>query len=232
MATYTDIVPKEDEQVFVCGQKGCGKTWLIKKMLSLLPDELIIIIDSKPDWDKLAPMVGPNKTGKPRKLDMKLLWMLNSKEAKGIYVYQTPTDRPAYADPNVERLIFWAIARFDKLKKKKGLTIVVDELGDFAKGTFTTPGMSKLIRQGRSKHVRTILGSQRPSGIPTIAIDQSQKWCVFMLMNKNDRKRMSEWVHPELINMATGRDFYFCEISHEGPERPITLMHQKVKKNV
>ena|SRR5487761_174739 len=235
MASYADILPEETEQIFICGQKGSGKTTLIKRLLNLLPNELIIIIDSKPDWEDLAPMFGRNKTGKPRKLDMRWLWRLNSKDAKGIYVYQCPTDRPAWADSNVERLIFWAIARFDRIKKwtgkKVGLTIVVDELGDFAKGSYTTPAMSKLIRQGRSKRVRTFLGSQRPSGIPQIAVDQAQRFCVFMLMNEADRKRLAAWIHPKLIQMATGRDFWYYEIPRDRAAKPITLMHQEGTKH-
>jgi DNA helicase HerA-like ATPase len=233
VASYADILPNPDEQVFICGQKGSGKTTLIKRLLTLLKDELIIIIDSKPDWEDLAPMFGRNKGNKPRKLDMKFLWTLNSKDAKGVYVYQCPTDRPAWADANVERLIFWSIARYDRIKrwtgKKVGMTIVVDELGDFAKGSYTTPAMSKLIRQGRSKRVRTFLGSQRPSGIPQIAVDQAQRFCVFMLMNKNDRKRMAEWVHPQLEQMATGRDFWYYEIPRNRVPKPLTLMHQNEK---
>lgn len=234
MATFADILPNDDEQIFVCGQKGSGKTTLIKKLLTLLPNELIIIIDSKPDWENLARMAGPNPKKKPRKLNVNLLWQLNSRFAKGTYVYQCPTDRPAYADSNVERIIFWAIARYDRIKrwtgKKVGLTIVVDELGDFAKGSYTTPAMSKLIRQGRSKKVRTFLGSQRPSGIPQIAVDQAQRFCVFMLMNEADRKRLAAWVHPKLLQMASGRDFWYYEIPRDRPAKPLTLMHQEVKK--
>lgn len=235
MASYADILPNADEQIFVCGQKGSGKTTLIKRLLELLPHELIIIIDSKPDWEDLVPMLSNDAT-KAHKLDMRFLWTLNSAKAKGTYVYQCPTDMPAWNDTNVERLIYWAIARFDRIKrwtgKKVGMTIVVDELGDFAKGSYTTPAMSKLIRQGRSKRVRTFLGSQRPSGIPQIAVDQAQRFCVFMLMNKNDRKRMADWVHPRLMEMATGRDFWYHEIPRDRPARPLTLMHQQEEKRV
>src|SRR5260221_286361 len=108
-STYKDLIPNDDEQLLVCGQKGAGKTTLIKKIITLLPDELVIIIDSKPDWDNLASMFGANKTNKPRKLDMKFLWMLNGKDAKGVYVYQTDQEIPAYADANVERLIRWCL---------------------------------------------------------------------------------------------------------------------------
>lgn len=228
MATYADILPDDDEQMFVCGQSGSGKTTLIKRLLTHLKNELIIIIDSKPDWQDLIPMFA--KQDKPHKLDMRFLWMLNNEKAHGIYVYQCPTDIPAYMDKNVDHLIFWSIARFDRIKrwkrKKIGMTVVVDELGDFARGSYTTPAMSKLIRQGRAKKVRRFLGSQRPSGIPQIAIDQSQKFCVFMLMNKNDRKRLAEWIHPQLMNMANGRDFWYHEIPRNRPAKPLTLMKQ------
>jgi len=234
MATYADILPDETEQEFICGQSGSGKTTLIKRLLELLPNELIIIVDSKPDWEDLAPMFGKNPKGKPRKLDMRFLWTLNSKDSRGVYVYQCPTDRPAWADENVERLIYWALARFDRIKKwtgkKVGLTIVVDELGDFAKGSYTTPAMSKLIRQGRSKKIRRFLGSQRPAGIPQLAVDQSQRFCVFMLMNETDRKRMAAWVHPRLIEMVNGRDFWYYEVPRDRPRKPIILMHQEGKK--
>lgn len=227
MASYADLVPEETEQLLVCGQSGAGKTTLIKKLLSLLRNELIIIIDSKPDWDHLKPML--SNTDEPRKLDPKYLWMLNNINTTGTYVYQTAFDKPAYEDKNVEKIIYWALRRFDKLKKKKGLTLVIDEMGDFAKGSYTTPAMSKLIRQGRSKHVRRIIGSQRPSGIPQIAIDQSQRHIVFMLLNKNDRKRLADWIHPGLQQMATNRDFFHYEIPRDHETR-LTLMHQVVKK--
>lgn len=223
MASYQDIMPNDDEQLLVCGQKGAGKTTLIRRLLTLIPEELTIIIDSKPDWDHLEPMMVV-ETDKPRKLDMRLLWTLKSKKAHGIYVYQTKDDIPAYEDKNVDRIIFWAL-------KRKHVTIVVDELGDFAKGSYTTPSMSKLIRQARSKHCRVILGSQRPGGgIPQIAVDQSQRFCVFMLMNRNDRKRLAEWIHPGLAKMANGRDFWYYEIPRDRPAKPLTLMHQEVRK--
>lgn len=228
MATFADILPNPDEQIFICGQKGSGKTTLIRKLIDLLKShELIIIIDSKPDWEDLKPMLFSGKGDAIKKLDVKYLFMLNSVDAKGVYVYQTPYDRPAYADDNVEKIIYWAIKRYDKLKKKKGMTLIIDELGDFSKGSYTTPAISKLIRQGRSKKVRTILGSQRPANIPQIAIDQSQRYCVFMLMNKGDRKRLADWVHPELINMATGHDFWYYEIPRNRAPKNLTLMRQK-----
>lgn len=231
MATYEDILPNKDEQLFIAGQKGAGKTTLIRRLLALpaLKDELIIIIDSKPDWDNLAPMFGPNKKNRPRKLNMRFLWTLNDIRAKGVYVYQTHDTIPAYNDGNVDIIIFWAMKRFKKLKKKKGMCIVVDELADFSKGSYTTPGMSKLIRQGRSKEVRTILGSQRPSGIPQTAVDQAQRYAIFMIMNKNDRKRLAEWVHPGFMNMAHNRDFWYYEVPRDRAIKPLTMMHQEVK---
>lgn len=230
MATYQDFLPDDDEQLFICGQSGSGKTTFERELIDLLKkEELVIIIDSKPDWDNLAPMIGPNKQNRPRKLDPKLLWMLNKAEAKGVYVYQTIDTIPAYDDPWVTRIILWAIRRFKKLKKRKGLTIVVDEMGDFAKGSYTTPAMSKLMRQGRSKRIRRIIGSQRPAGIPQLSVDQSQRFCIFMLMNRNDRKRMAEWVHPHLEKTAEGHNFWYYEIPRGRPQKPLTYIHQEKK---
>ena len=230
MTTFGDLLPDDDEQLFICGQSGSGKTTLERKLIDLLKDELVIIIDSKPDWEDLAPMVGRNPRGRPHKLNPKLLWMLNGAGAKGIYVYQTLDEIPAYDDPWVARIIYWAIrrsTRLKRLKKNPRLTLVIDEMGDFAKGSYTSPSMSKLIRQGRSKHIRRIIGSQRPAGIPQLAIDQSQRFCVFMLMNKNDRKRLVDWVHPRLERMAEGHNFWYYEVPRKRAPRPLTYLRQE-----
>lgn len=231
MAEFKDFLPDDDEQMLVCGQSGSGKTTLIREFIALLEKtELVIVIDSKPDWEGLAPMFARKlKKGQARKLNPKYLWALAGEGAKGTYVYQTQDDRPAYDDPWVSIIIYWAIRRSTRLKKrgkKPGLTVVIDEMGDFAKGTYTSPSVSKLIRQGRSKRIRRIIGSQRPAGIPQLAIDQAQRFCVFMLLNKNDRKRFVDWVHPELARMADGHNFWYYEIPRGRPRRPLTYIRQ------
>ena len=223
---FDDLLPKEDEQMLVVGMKGTGKTTFIKNLVRVIEKkELVIIIDSKPEWDNLSPMFS---NGEYKKLDVRFLFFLRKKEAKGVYVYQCNDEQKAYADENVNKIIRWAIrrGRNKKKKKEKNCTIVFDEFADFTRGPTSTYMVDKLLRQSRSKNIRLIIGSQRPSGIDLKAISESRNFIVLTLKNLKDRQRMAKEAHPYMIREVGPLQFWFYHVPERGQQATIHLVTQ------
>lgn len=197
-----DMLPAPDERLAVVGTSGSGKTTFVKRLLRLIPDDLVIIVDSKPDDEAWNPRkwfdVRPGSQGRPA-----FLPHFRLKNLRGVYVYRP--EEPVYSDPRNDLLFRRALAR-------KNCTLVIDELNDFANGSYVRPSLSKLIRQGRSKRVRIIMGMQRPALIPPQALTEANKCACFRLRRIEDRKRMASDFHPGMLRRAPDKhDFYWWD---------------------
>lgn len=211
--TLADISPKRDERLLIVGRSGTGKTTILKKLIEpMARTEPVIIFDSKPDFDPV-PAWKPSKN-----IYKKLPGMLLFGQLKpGLYVYHTKY--PDYADPMVGRICLAAL-------KRKNVTLVFDEIMDFVRGTLVPMPIAKVLRQGRSKNVRVIVGSQRPAGIPRIALTEASKVIAFRLTSQDDRLRLSKEIAPDMLQQpGPGRyDFWFMDVlSQEKAE----LIHQQ-----
>jgi len=203
MVALRDILPGPKERLAVIGTSGSGKTTLIQRLLDIDPDPITIIVDSKPDeaweprqwWDTRK-----SKHNRPVLLPHLRIRMLRP----GVYVYRP--DEPPYADPRNQVL-------FSRILRRGKLTLVFDELNDFANGSYVLPSVNKLFRQGRSKQVRIIAGFQRPSGLPIGALSEITAAVVFSLRRIEDRQRLAKDLHPGLISKppgnTAGHDFFF-----------------------
>lgn len=223
---FKDLLPDIDQQMLVVGMKGAGKTTFIKNLIrTISKKELVIIIDSKPEWDNLTGMFS---TGEYHKLNVKFLPLLNRKDSTGIYVYQCNDEKKAFADENVDKIVRWAIRRGMKKRKEKkpNVTIVFDEFGDFTRGPSTSYMVEKLLRQSRSKNIRLIIGTQRPAKIDLLAISESRNFVVMTLQNMNDRKRLAQEVHPYMIRQVGPLEFWFYKVPERGKKAEIRLIRQ------
>lgn len=195
------------EQLFISGQKGTGKSTLTRRILDSLPaDEIILVLDSKRDWtfrpwwrgkgkDPLAWRSAPTT-------DMRLL-------PPGRWVYRT--SYPDWKDKGALRA--WETALKVKAMRKRSCTIVLDELGDFSTGGSTPRILGKLFRESRSMYVRLIAGCQRPADVTLLAIQEATKVVAFHLANKDNRKRLADWVDPKFLDNPPGwYDFHFADV--------------------
>lgn len=91
------------------------------------------------------------------------------------------------------------------------------DLGD-AKTGFE-PFLSIACRQGRydpatntGKGITRIFCSQRPvSDIPRLAISETKHFVAFYLQDEDDRRRLSKYMGPEVIERtAFGHDYWYC----------------------
>lgn len=221
MAKIDDFLPSNDEQLFIVGMKGSGKTTFEKNLIQPLAKKgLVIIVDSKPEWEDTVDFDSRDTT-RPHALSPKLwLWQrrkLERKTTKGVYIYQVPAGTIAYGDSFVDTLFLWALKRSKALQDSQNLTLVIDEAADFCHGAYTTPAFDKLLRQSRSKKVRLIIGTQRPKGISTLIVDQARKYAVFLILNKSHRKSLAESIHPALEEPPDGPfSFWWYEVPRDG----------------
>jgi DNA helicase HerA-like ATPase len=199
---WRDFLPAPDERLFVCGMTGSGKTTFVWQLINELPkNELVIIFDDKALWP-----IRKNKKQKDLPVLMKA-WHIRALQVgmlkKQHYVY-----RPSYpemADSNVNKILM-------KCFKMGHCTIIFDEIGDYGRGGHVMPIVGKLIRQGRQKKIRLMMGNQRPAAIPRIILSESSKFACFGLQLEDDRKRMARDVNAAMLTEALDHDFYWYDI--------------------
>ena len=110
-------------------------------------------------------------------------------------------DGKALNDPFVTKLFKWIF-------KVGSVCLVIDEIDEFCNGpNIIHDELKKLIKQGRKRHVCIFIGSQRPSGIPTICMSEANIVVVFYLQNSKDRAKIAEWIHEDFYRNVEDHDF-------------------------
>jgi len=194
----SEIVPDVQDRMFVTGMTESGKTTLILRIIYALEEEgdnLIVIIDSDHMWEYQKRTKLKYKPHIP--IEVKNAGQLVN-ETSGTFIYRAKY--PALYDKQVKLILEWAMTRTN-------VTIVIDEISDFAKNNLILEILGRVIKQGRKLNVRLIMGTQRPATIPVICITESKVFAVFQLSRKEDRERMASDVNPDFAVMMTGHDF-------------------------
>lgn len=124
-------------------------------------------------------------------------------------------DGKALSDPFITKLLKWIF-------KVGSVCLVVDEIDEFSNGpNIIHDELKKLIKQGRKRHVCIFIGSQRPSGVPTIVLSEANIVVVFYLQNAKDRAKVAEWIHEDFYIKAHDHDFRIWKRSE--PEKTVLI---------
>jgi hypothetical protein len=179
-----DIIPARGERAFIVGQTGSGKTafacWIVKRT----PITPFVIFDTKEEtkfdrfensisvssWEAVLEATTQNENDEPM---------------PDYIVFRPPVEE--LNDPDA---LDNYLARFYADFRNAGCFI--DEAYTFHKGARAGPGLTGLLTRGRSRGLTTIMCAQRPAWISRFAITETQKQYVFKLVDKRDKKTLSD----------------------------------------
>ena len=196
------MAPREliraDEHVFIAGRTGSGKTWLARKYLAGYRN--VVALDTK---GTLAwPEAGPELATVTR-----LSELGGVKGGRVIY-------RPVFEELNLEsydRFFSWAYLRGDTI-------VWVDELMSVAPGPLKMPESYRAcLTRGRERRVAVWSLTQRPSGVPLVALSEATHVFAFDLTLEDDRKRLVSATGQKEFFERPGRyAFWYYDMTGQG----------------
>lgn len=170
--------PTASERVSVVGRTGSGKTlmggWLLSE--ADFHKRPWIVIDFKGD-QLINAIPGAHHIDTGDKLPKK----------PGIYVMHAhPTD-----EEGIEKKLL-------EIWEQENTGLWIDEAYMIPRNS---PSFGGILTQGRSKKISTITLSQRPSWLSKFVFSEADHFSVFHLNDKNDRKKVSEFL-PEEVDLS------------------------------
>jgi hypothetical protein len=192
------LLLREGERGLIIGQTGSGKTAGATVMIDKSPIYPKILIDTKgePKFDRF--------------LDGKNIHV----ESFGEFAKLRPKTMPDYVviRPNPMELLEPGIidgylARV--YNHGRPCLLYVDELYQVHGSTGRAGvGLKGVLTRGRSKGITCLMGAQRPSWIARECLTESQKFYIYRILDKRDRKSLSEII-PNFDRMTPAEKYHF-----------------------
>lgn len=188
------------QHALIVGQTGSGKSELRRALANAAPR--VIVIDPKDEIsDADLYTVRSNKS----------LERAIGREDR----IRCPLTRDHYADRNqIEEMLSLL------LDKARGYMVQIDELYLCIRSAQSyPPSLGLLYTQGRSRKISTVGLTQRPVRVPLVAISESTHYYKFRLSNRDDQKRMAEYMgkgviepenYPEESVHSDPHSYFYC----------------------
>jgi hypothetical protein len=213
MSERETFLPETGERALIVGGTGSGKTAFATWVIRRLPDTPVIIFDTK-DEEKFPRL--PNSIIVSTKEEI----LEQSENVEIDYIIVRP---PIHLLNDPVALDDYLLFIYMHIRN---VVVFIDEGYTFHTNGREHRGLVALYTRGRSKGITTIMCSQRPVRISRFCISESQKVYVFRLMDRRDRKTLSE-VIPNYDDFPNPQKhwFYYFEAGNDEPElfRPVKL---------
>ena len=181
MANYRHGKIRSDEQVFVVGMTGSGKSYFCENYLR--GETYVIKLDTKREFEERKRQGVTAWSGLVEGEDFSIVEHLDD-------IYSVETDKIIYA-PVFDELEEAYYNEFFRFCFERENTIVwVDELMSITSAQKIPAQLKRITTQGRSKNVGLWTCTQRPSGVPQIVPANSTHVVGYNVRLKADRQRL------------------------------------------
>lgn len=202
-----DSMIPPNKHVLICGTTGTGKSYLAEQYLKGY--KFVIKLDTKNETDERRRKGLSAWEGLIEGQDFTVCSNFDDLD-------NIDTDKiifnPSYYEQTEELFNQF----FDWVFLRENTIVWIDEVMGIGTSQKMPRSLLRCYTQGRSKNVGLWACSQRPAGIPTIILANSDYYFIFNLNNINDRKRMYEMTGMrEMLELPKGHNFWYYKIGNE-----------------
>jgi energy-coupling factor transporter ATP-binding protein EcfA2 len=192
------LIIQPNERVTAIGKTGSGKTHLLKAYAAGFSNVMVLDTKGTFTWGKV-PVI--------RTLDQLM------KQGAGKFIY-----RPVDAEMNAD----FYDAFFEFCYKRRHTLVFVDELAQVCDSpTDILPNWKNIMQRGRELNVGIFNATQRPRGVPKMALSECEHTFCFRLKLEDDRKHVAEFMGKEIVDVQLkGHGFFYM---HESYDRAIQV---------
>lgn len=213
LTSFGSILPEAGERAVIVGFTGSGKTGFACWLMRRIPRSPIVIYDTKEE-NKFTRLPGSR---------VAFTW------GQVLEQFDNPETDYIVFRPPVEDLVDPAALDdylFRHYMELKGADAYVDEAYSFHNNARPGKGLVALLTRGRSRGISTIISTQRPTWLSRFVFTESQRFYIFRLLDKSDRKRLTD-VIPGFIDLPepVRHGFYYFRSGDDEVKahRPIKL---------
>ncbi|PFW63024.1 DUF87 domain-containing protein [Bacillus sp. AFS075034] len=199
-----------DRHVFVTGQTGTGKSYLVE--MYLRGYEHVVKLDTKGEVFERRKKGLPVWEGLREGKDYTVIYHLAD-------IDDVETKKIIYAPDFEEQEMEYYDALMKWVYRRENTILWIDELMEVCPNAFKYPPYLKgLLTRGRSKEAVVWCCTQRPSDIPAIVLGNSDHFFVFDQNLPQDRKKLCEVTGSEDFMKLPGfRNFWYFERGWSDP---------------
>lgn len=199
------LIPQAGERALITGQTGSGKTGFAVWLLTRLEQSPVVIYDTKeePKFSALKNSVIVESVGEVQE---------QIDKAEVDYIIFRP---PVHYTADPAKLDALLIVHYHNWRN---VACYIDEVYQFHNQGKAGNGLVGLLTRGRSRGITVIMSSQRPAWLSLFAITEAQRFYLFRMQYKPDRKKIAE-VIPNFADLKAPPDFGFY-FYRQGAETP------------